>query len=259
MLRFWIFCIVSCFVFQHGRSQVPCDITNHYADFIQIKRHDDGRRKFISKQVFKPVQAQCFSDLVSDNTMFIYYLVSGFTSDANHEALMEITDDAALQQAYFADLSVDTMFNSIMKTWVEKAIDHSLPKDTISMDALMNVAVKFFSVIRVMDDGTFIGKVGAGLYDIKKTLSKRAPFLEAFVWTSISANQDNQAYQLNEEFNKAIQALYKIELGIDPTERVFRAQGAMYFIMKDNVHLRDMLKDEYKKHEKFLPFVLVSD
>ena len=250
--------LVICLFNGVAHSQHACDLTDHYADFILVKRHDDGRRKFISQSVIKSQRDGCYSALVNDNTMFIYYLLSAFSFDENNAKLLDITDEKQMLDTYFADLKQDAGFNQIMSDLVYKTVDKSLPKDTITMDALLNVAVKYFCVVRVTDECRYAGKVAVGLNDIKKTLAKRRPFLEAFAWTAILSNSDGTVYHLDDDYKAALKQIEKIDLGINPDDRLLRAQGAMYVLMYNNPNLRAVLRTEFATHQAYLPFVLVE-
>lgn len=257
MFKFKFTVLVLCFGMTTLHSQITCNIIDNYADFIHVKRYDDGKRKFISKNVIKSQKDACYSTLINDNTMFIYYILSGFSSEENNATLLEITDEKEFQDTYFLDLSKDDKFNSIMNELVSKTLTNTQPKDSVTMDALLNVAVKYFSIVRIMDDGKYIGKVAVGLNDIKKTLNQRKPFLEAFAWAAILANKENNNFQLDNEFKTAINEIEKIELGISQDDRLLRAQGAMYMMMYNNPQLRNVLRTEYENHQAYLPFVLV--
>jgi hypothetical protein len=61
-----------------------------------------------------------------------------------------------------------------------------------------------------------------------------------------------------DEFVKAIKELYKVNLGIDKDEKLFRAQGAMFLIMRNNENLIRMLRTEYDRQKEYLPFILAD-
>ena len=52
------------------------------------------------------------------------------------------------------------------------------------------------------------------------------------------------------EFVKGIKELYKINLGVDDDERLLRAQGAMYIIMRNNDALKELLLFEYEQKKE---------
>jgi hypothetical protein len=143
-----------------------------------------------------------------------------------------------------------------MSDLVAKTIEKSIPKDSISMDKLLNVAVKYFSILKITEDGYYAGKVCTGLNDIKKTEKVRKPQLEAFCFSSIMKYYQGTEFNMYDEFVKSIKELYKINLGVDRSERLLRAQGAMYFLMRNSENLKKMLRSEYELNKVILPFAL---
>ena len=96
-----------------------------------------------------------------------------------------------------------------------------------------------------------------GLNGIVQTLPVRKLFLEAFCFAAIFKNLDGDQYGLYDEFVKAIKELYQLNLGIDQEERLLRAQGAMFMLMKNNESLRQILLEEYQQNRDILPFLLI--
>ena len=129
-------------------------------------------------------------------------------------------------------------------------------KDTITIDELLNIAVKYFSINQINEDGYYIGKVCGGQNILSKTETERNPSVEEFCVSSIVKHYQSQEFSMYDEFVKAIKELYKVNLGIDKNERLLRAQGAMCLLMKMNENLKDMLLKEYERNKDNLPFVL---
>ncbi|MBS1776003.1 MAG: hypothetical protein JSS64_06950 [Bacteroidetes bacterium] len=242
-----------------GYAQKHCDIKANYEDFIFVGKSAYNEKDYLIKKVIETNKKSCFSNLVNNNPIFIDYLLTNFSSNANYQNLLELTDSIAIRNKYFDDLRKDSLFNSVMADLVNRTIDENILKDTISMDELLNVAVKYFSIIRLTDEGHFVGKVCVGLNEIKKTESVRNPFIEAFSFSSILKHYQSEDYSMYDEFVKAIEELYKVNLGIDKNEKLLRAQGAMFLIMRNNENLKKMLKSEYGKQKDYLPFILICD
>ncbi|MEY3437852.1 MAG: hypothetical protein RL265_437 [Bacteroidota bacterium] len=242
-----------------GYGQKQCDIKTHYEDFISVEKSFYNEKSYLIKRVVETQKKSCFSELVNNNPMFIDYLLTNFSSNANYQNQLELTDSVVKRNTYFDDLRKDSLFNSIMTDLVNKTIDKKIPKDTISMDKLLNVAVKYFSIMRLTDEGHYVGKVCVGLNDIKKTESDRKPFIEAFSFSSILKHYQSEEYSMYDEFVKAIKELYKVNLGIDKNEKLLRAQGAMFLLMRNNENLKKMLKSEYEKQKEYLPFILIDN
>lgn len=251
--------IILILITIQGYGQKQCDIKTHYEDFISVQKSIYNEKAYLTKRVIETQKKSCFSDLVNNNPMFIDYLLTNFSSNANYQNLLDLPDSIAIRNRYFNDLKKDSLFNSVMTDLVNKTIDKTTPKDRISMDKLLNVAVKYFSIMRLTDEGHYVGKVCVGLNDIKKTESERKPFIEAFSFSSILKHYQSEEYSMYDEFVKAIKELYKVNLGIDKDEKLLRAQGAMFLLMRNNENLKKMLKNEYEKQKDHLPFVLTDN
>lgn len=240
-----------------GFGQNNCEIKNHYEDFISIKKSSFDDNHYIVKQVIETNNKSCFSDLVNHNLSFMDYLLTNFSSNENYQNLLQISDSITLRKTYLNDLKQDTLFNSVMLDLVNKSINKNITKDSLSMDKILNIAVKYFSILRITNEGNYVGKVCVGLNDIKATEIERNPFIEAFCFASIVENYENEEFSMYDEFVKAIKELYKVNLGIDNNEKRLRAQGAMYMLMRNSEKLQQMLKVEYERQKDYLPFVLI--
>lgn len=249
-------------------SQSACNISEHYGDFIKIARLKSSYSNdwYLSKNITgSPVS--CCSDMINQSIkngdFFIYidYLLTNFSSFQNEKKLLEIEDSTTLQKEYIANLQKDSLFNSTMNELYDKSFGKSKPRDTVTMNELLNIAVKFFLIMNINDKGSYIGKVCIGINGIKSTLEIRKPLIEAFCYASIYNNYFWNNYQGNEinlydEFVKAIKEIYKLDLGTDKNEKLLRAQGAVFIIMRNNENLKKVLTREYEKYRDFLPFIL---
>lgn len=256
MKQFIITIIILFNISIQGYGQKQCYIKDNYEDFISVQKSVYNDEAYLIISVVEPDKKSCFSDLVTSNSMLIDYILTNFSSDVNHQHILVLTDSLEMKNKFFNDLRNDSLFNSVMTDLLSKTIDKKIPKDTISMDKLLNVAVKFFSIRKLTDEGDYVGKVCVGLNDIKKTESKRKPFIEAFSFSSILKHYQSEEYSLYDEFVMAIKELYKVNLGIDKDEKLLRAQGAVFLLMRNNEYLKKMLKSEYQKQKDYLPFIL---
>lgn len=240
-------------------AQQSCNIQDHYEDFISVQKSAYGTTAFLLKQVTESPKESCVSRMVKDNPMFWDYLLTHFSDKKGTEALLEISDSALLRERYFANLRKDTSFHKLMTELQMKALERKQAKDTLSMDQLMNVAVKYFSILSINGEGLYVGKVCTGQNDIRKTETLRCPFVEAFCFAAILEHYQSFRYSMYQEFVQALQELYTVNFGSDPGERLLRAQGAMYMLMRRNENLQKMLKEEYQGYKEFLPFVLKTN
>lgn len=238
-------------------SQTKCEVKEHYGDFIRIRKLSYKDKSYLSKSLIDPKTSKCFGKLLS-NSSYVSYLLYNFSSTANDDALLKTSDSVTLHKEFIQYLKADTLFNKVVADLIAKTVDKTKAKDSVTMDKLLNVAVKFFSIPKINDQGYYVGKVCVGINGLEKTEKIRQPQLEAFCYTSIFNNYDNEEFNMNAEFVKALKELYKVNLGIDNNEKLYRAQGAMFFLMRNNDKLRLMLKSEYEKNKDILPFILAD-
>lgn len=250
--------IISITTQAYGQNKNSCDISSHYNDFISIQKANFNEKNVLIKRVIETDKKSCYSDLVNNNTMFIDYLLKNFSSNLKDQDLLQLSDSITLRKTYFRDLQKDSLFNGVMTNLVSKTLDDKIKKDNLSMDKLMNIAIKYFSIMRLTDEGNYAGKVCAGLNDIKKTEKERKPFVEAFCFSAILKHYKSEEFSMYNEFVGVLKELYKVNLGIDKDERLLRAQGAVFLLMRNNENLNLMLKIEYERQKEFLPFILTD-
>jgi hypothetical protein len=238
-------------------SQNECKIEEQYQNIFKIEKKKYKEREYLIKTVNILDSNSCFSDLINNNGQYIDYLRTNFADNSNYKELMEITDTIELQNEFIKALESDSTFNNAMNKLTEKITDESqfIP-DTVSMDKLLNIAVKFFSIINITKEGYYSGKVCTGINGLEQTEKERKPQIEAFCFTTIMNNYQGEQFNMYNEFVKGIKELYKINLGIENDDRLLRAQGAMYMFMRNNDKLRELLIIEYENKIEYLPFVL---
>lgn len=240
--------------------QEKCEITEVYAQIFTITKETFRDREFLMKKVNPIDSSSCFSKLINENIRYIDYLRTHFTDNSKNEKLKAIKDSIKLQRTYIKHLKNDSVFNSVMQKLTKKTPnDKSFVADTISTDDLMNIAVKFFSIKGITQEGYYEGKVCVGINGIKLTEPIRQPHVEAFCFTTILNHLNSEEYNLYNEFVNGIKALYTLNLGIDANQRLLRAQGAMFMYMRNNEILKKALLATYRKKKDFLPFVLTLE
>ena len=233
-----------------------CNIISHYSDFIKISRKSYDGKEYLSQDIVETPSTNCFAP-VTNNTMYINYILTNYSfSQSYSDGLQNIKDSILLQKQYIDFLQKDTIFNHLMIELISKTINKTLPKDSITMDKMLDMAVKYFSIVGINKDGNYQAKVCTGMNDIKKTEKIKQPLLEAFCFSSIFKNYHGEEFNMMDEMVKSAKQLYKINLGIDVNERLLRAQGAMYFLMRSDDNLIKMLRSEYEANKEILPFIL---
>ena len=235
-----------------------CNIKNVYADLFTVKKQVFNEKVFILKQVKLVDETVCFSDLINKNNSHIDYLLINFSDYSKDEELSTIESDDERTNVFLNNLKKDSLFTVVMNKLVAKTTDVNFVCDTFTVDDMMDVAVKFFSITGLTQEGYYQGKVCVGINGLDKTQNVRNPHLEAFCFSSILANYNSKRYGMYDEFVEAIKTLYKLNLGVTDDEKLLRAQGAMYMFMLYNRPLKAMLLEEFEKKKDYLPFVIAK-
>ena len=77
--------IILTLITIQGYGQKQCDIKTHYEDFISVQKSIYNEKAYLTKRVVEMQKKSCFSDLVNNNPMFIDYLLTNFSSNANYQ------------------------------------------------------------------------------------------------------------------------------------------------------------------------------
>lgn len=239
-------------------AQNDCDLSQNLEKFIQVERLGHEGKYFLIPQIQEVQENQCFSKLVNDQPNFLNYLLTNYSSITNMAELLTISDSIAMRKKYFNDLQLDSNFINILDELVSKTIEKNTIKDTINMHTLLDFAIKYFSIRSITSDGIIKGKVCAGINDIINTEPIRYPFIEAFAFSTILNYYSDEKFNMLEEFTNSLKEIGKFNFGIDPQERLLRAQGAMYVLMSQNKKLIQLLQLEYQSQKDYLPFVLID-
>jgi hypothetical protein len=250
--------ILSILSFGNVFGQKDCEILTHYQDFIEVTKIESTNNSFLYKQVVQNKHKSCFSGLMNKDLFFFNYLLENFSSNDANMQLLQLKDSLALRISYLDQLKNDSLYNSVMQTWVSKTIEKRKPKDQVTIAELLNIAIKFFTITKIDKNGNIAGKVCGGINCIKQTELVRQPFLEAFAFSSILKNYEGKTYSMLNEFKKGLMQINSINLGIDKNEKLLRSQGVMFSYMVNNEKLKSMLKNEYKNRQNELPFILIN-
>lgn len=255
-MKIFLFICILGLNFNYLFAQKSGNISKQYADIFKITKQKYGEKEFLIKSIQKLPKKHCLATLVNENTQFFHYLCTHFAPNVTKEKLLHYKDSTTLQKQFILLLEEDSTFFHTMNALNQKSPTFRI--DTISVNELLNIAVKFFSITKLTEKGYYVGKVCTSINGLKQTESKRNPHLEAFCFATIFTHYTNEKFNLHQEFTKGMKALYTINLGINDKEKLLRAQGAMYMFMKNNNTLKTLLLIEYEKKKDFLPFVVID-
>jgi len=239
----------------NSNSQEIYSVKSVYSEIFRCRKEIYNGREFFTRTTVEIDSTHELSILINTSLKKLDYFLLHFTI-INHQDFLQYGDSLELQNKFVKALQNDSLFNSVMDKFFNPILNASVPKDTFSLDEVMNIAVKFLYIPGISTKGYYQAKVCTGRNGIIKTEKNRNPNIEAFCFVSIFNNLNNEKYNLYDVFVEEIKKLYKINLGINKKERLLRAQGAIYISMSNSDTLKALLKDEYEKNKSYLPFIL---
>lgn len=253
----FLFLILFAFSFNLF-AQSNGSIQSQYDQIFQIKKEKYPDGEYLRKMVNSLKEDHKLAGLVNNNRLYLDYLLNNFSERENYQQLIELDNQKELQEKFVNSLKKDSLFTSVIFKISGKALNPVFVPDTVSIDDVLNVAVKFFNIKEITEEGHYAGKVCAGINGITETLPERQPQLEAFSFSTILQNMKEEEENMHDEFVDAIRELYELDLGVEKEDRLLRAQGVMFSLMRNNPQLRDLLLSEYEKKKEYLPFVLIQ-
>jgi len=198
------------------------------------------------------------SSFVINNIDELRYILKNF-SEIDYLYLESIENSIELQNQFITQLKSDSNFVSYIYKYFSQTLEpDKYPKDKIKFSYVHALSVKFFQIIDIDHNNSYIGKVCSGDNLISQTETVRNPHVEAFCFAAVFNNYQSEEFNLIAEFREAISQLYSVNLGNDKEEKILRAQGAVMLLMKNNKKLEQMLRTEYESKKDYLPFIIVE-
>ncbi len=254
-MRILLSILLSTFILIQTNGQNKQLTKNDFNIIFKASRITYEGKEYVQKTIKTLDSIHPLSKITNNNEYYFMYLYPSYNK--NNETILEnIKDTIKLQNKYIEMLWNDSSFVKNINDFFAKTLCPEYKQDTISIDKLLNFAVKFFFVYKLDEIGDYRGKVCSGLNAIDKTDSIRNPQVEAFCFSSIFSNYEGEKFNMLNEFKKGLTELYSIKLGTNNNDILLRAQGALFFIMKQNENLKKMLLYEYEKRKDYLPFVI---
>lgn len=241
-------------------SQENLNITDIYDKVFSIEKKTRADKEYLSVNINELDESNDFSALINNNILYIDYLLTNFSDYTQHEAFYNIENEKQLQYEFIDYLQNDKKFNKTMRKFAATITDKDQhTPDTVTMDEMLDIAVKFFYIQKINAEGYYVTRMCSGINGIEETEADRKPHVEAFCASVIIYNYESKEYNTYDELVNGVKDVYKLNLGTDEDEKLLRAQGAMYMYMRHNEKLKDLLIAEYQRKEKHLPFILKTE
>ncbi|EKB04163.1 hypothetical protein HMPREF9711_02015 [Myroides odoratimimus CCUG 3837] len=235
------------------------EILEDYSNFLALEKVKLSSGEIRLYKTIKEVDSTVKgAEYINKHRLFWDYLVVNFSESLEKNTFASNKEITLSQDGFLSMMKADSIFSPLVEKYSSQVIKKNSEKDTISMDEVLNVAVKFFNIDKITPNGEYSARICTGINDIKDTEIKRKPFIEAFAFYAVRKNLRNEKYDVYNYFIDSIKGIYKLNLGIDKEERLLRAQGALFIQMLQSDKLKELLEDEYNLNKEVLPFVLSS-
>ncbi|MDA3820983.1 MAG: hypothetical protein PF590_11060 [Candidatus Delongbacteria bacterium] len=257
--KIWILCI-GMVAMSSTLAQENDNITSFYNKMFTIEKNIHNERAYLFVSVNDLSGNSKLASLINNNKKYLDYLLTHFSGYTQQKDLYEIDNENKLHEAFIAYLKNNDEFNTIMQRFAATQLNtNNFIPDTITMDEMLDVAVKFFYIRGITKEGYYETQICIGINGIEVTTENRNSDLEAFCFSVIFSNFQSEENVVYDELVSGVKDVYKLNLGTDENEKLLRAQGAMYMYMRHNEKLKDLLIGEYMKREQNLTFVLKTE
>ncbi len=254
--------VILALMFGKAQAQNPCHLKDYWQKIyvLDTSMYRQRVHYYIDVKAL-PESHKCAPDINSHLTE-LQYIRSNFTGFKSKKEILKSIPDSVTRQRKLVDLlQKDTLCMQTVTRWGD-AWQGKYPKDTVSLNTLMDIAAHFFYLDRQLTDGSLAGHVCTGLNALNSLQTERKPLVEPFVFRTIYDNfigKSTGKYNLHDEYVKAVKEIYKIDLGKVNEHRLVLAQGAMLMYMFENEVLKSVLIEAYEKQKEHLPFVLEKE
>ena len=171
-----------------------------------------------------------------------------------------------LNEYYHSALMEDEPFNALLLPLVDRhfhergveLVGFHTPqtKKVITVDELINVAVRFFYPDGVSEKGSIRSHICAGINGLRDFAGERDLTVEAFCYETIFNELKSPQYGILEQYKELMVAVRRLQLSSEEETKITRAQGAAWALLSTNATLREMLLSAYEKKKNILPFVV---
>lgn len=214
---------------------------------------------YLEKKVNTPTDDKILASFVEQYQGYIGMMKDEYIT-VNSDEFKLVKDSVKLQRKFGQKLQEDPLFNQyflpLIATYYQSQgytiTGYNFEKPSYIFEEMVNVMVKYYEVTGVDSRGNYSTRLGVSDNGLVNTVDARRPLIESYCLYIIRQNK-YKAYQALENAKKIIA---KLELGLRDSDKVKRAEGAIYALLSQDESLRTLLKEDYEKNAKGLPFVV---
>lgn len=250
-MKFKVLALLTLIIGSFSSYGQDCDLLKQLEEDVMVQKFTVEERNYSYGVARLDMEAEYECDVINSNVHALNYIIPNL-SQGYDELLVEM-DSIDRQNKFFAKFEQDTFRYDALREW-NAILNGTIQRDTVSTREVMNLAVKFFSIVGLTPEGYYRGKVCAGWSEIPVTEMERNLLLEAFAFSAVFEHTMPSEFDVIEEFKDGLRKLYQLELGTDDEDKLMRARGALYMAMLDSEVLLELLQSEYRERKATLPF-----
>lgn len=241
-------------------------LKNAYSEIFVAEVHEHEGRKFVGRRITVPTTPP-LADFVKENYWLLHYLQTNGTDidPKSLSALKEEPDELAAH--YHRSLVEDRTFNSLLLPVAHRFFTlkgsglsdyEALSRVQVTLQDLINVAVRFFYPDRVLEKG-FQGHICAGINGFKDFQGERNLQVEAFCYEALfqELRSKEQRYRLRDKFSSLLAESWRLKLSADEDKKLARAQGAVWAALARDPDIKQLLIEAYERKKDYLPFEVI--
>jgi hypothetical protein len=262
--------IASVFCFSLASAQINTveTIKKEYASIFITKVFHHEDQTFVATTINTLPKNHPLADFVNNNSLYLDYLLSNYAK-LDRDTFIVLAKDTVVLQNYFVNtLKSDTIFTNYFLEAVNcylnsvgKKIKNYKPQAKLKLttDSIVTIASRFFYANALNEKGgakwnICVGK--NGYHNNKKNLM--APLVEAFCFMAIMNDVSAEEFKILPEFKTSIKKVQNTATDKVGNDKLEFYRESMYFEMKQNEKLKNLLLEKYKVKKSMLNFEITD-
>jgi hypothetical protein len=256
-MKFILSLLLLLSIIVNGQSTMSADIDENIKEIFKVSSREYGDKKFVVSMIDTLTPTHYLYDFVKSNRLMLDYL-SKHQLDINKDSLNKLSNDSKLLSSFYSkSIFADSSFLKTIKSMINLYItskdnyEVDIKKDTVSIDEVMSLAVRFFYPNKLVGNGSGVSmKFCIGTLSFADYEMERNYVLEAFLFQTLFSNYK----KLEKEYSKAVKHSINLNLSSIDEVKLHRIQGATWALLSKNDILKELVL-EYSKNQS-LPFVI---
>ncbi len=256
---FLLFTIIFSISSIHNANNIKTkeEIRKDIDQIFRIEILEFGERKSPFMFVDTLKENHYLFSFINDNNLILDYLLEN-QLQINYDTLKILVNDREKLKSYFKNsINSDTSFCNNVIVLANNYINKNIRDiDSIEYSSIANLAVRFYYPIVITENDKINTKICVGIHGLKDYGGKRDYIKEAFAFSVIFSQLQENNEELYHEYIKTLKEVKDMYLSSDRDTKLKRIQGAVWALLLHNKLLRKAIYSEYNKKKSYLPFYI---